>query len=785
MAAPMSSEMSTLSLDDYVVDYINSEFTDNIRTIFNAKTLYEETRAKKESLEKKVSLASSEVPSEIKKAIKNAQTISKQIKKVGENQETVRHDILDHLRVHKPMLDDLTVLTQQVEELEQYTKYLSIVAKVEDCSSQLQAALITESMGNAVEVFNSLTALYDSLEESQCKNLVQFTKETILFWNKLLKDKIAAEFEDVLKAMRWPLVASTIKAPIVANATEMKSRMQSLFKQLLQLVLPDTISIETQVSSPALLNIPGLKPLILPLQLMLKPLKKRFKYHFYGKKQTNSLDKPEWYFTQVLSWIRDHTDFLMINIQPLLKEAGHDNLNAKIELMRGLVILVMEKMVNDLPDLVYDEHFFSHMVDEALLFDRELRLTYNYPSTEPGCLHVLSSGDAIDKWLIIEKRFAIQKIEAMLSSPTAWQSQYRDIADVDELKVPECGESFMTLLLTITDRYKPLPDVTSKLRFLGLQLELLEDFRVRVVQVMQQETHNPVGSCFCAILNTVHYVGEVLQEWSETVFFIQLMYQKSTHSQRMKKEKQSKAKGDRPRSLSLNQSADSSKLSEDLDISSLPTLNTTVFDDINDLFESLKVDMLKNSVSYVFTDFQARSQPYRKDRWISLPSHKDLMITLGLSASACEMLLVLKDHLAVMEDLLSKPLFHKFWQRLAEKINKFILDEVILSNHFNEGGAAQLQFDMTRNVFPLFGEFTNKPETYFREVKEACTLLTLKTGSAILLKEVLYSALHEAKKDPNAKSTDPKSALHEVGIYKIPSSLAESILSRRTNLSVR
>ncbi len=63
-------------------------------------------------------------------------------------------------------------------------------------------------------------------------------------------------------------------------------------------------------------------------------------------------------------------------------------------------------------------------------------------------------------------------------------------------------------------------------------------------------------------------------------------------------------------------------------------------------------------------------------RWISLPSQKELVISLGLSASACEMLLVLKDHLAVMEDLLSKPLFHKFWQKLAERINKFILDEV-------------------------------------------------------------------------------------------------------------
>ena len=44
----------------------------------------------------------------------------------------------------------------------------------------------------------------------------------------------------------------------------------------------------------------------------------------------------------------------------------------------------------------------------------------------------------------------MEKVEGMLESPTAWESQYKDIADVDEVQVPECAESFMTLLYTIT-----------------------------------------------------------------------------------------------------------------------------------------------------------------------------------------------------------------------------------------------------------------------------------------------------------------------------------------------
>ena len=58
--------------------------------------------------------------------------------------------------------------------------------------------------------------------------------------------------------------------------------------------------------------------------------------------------------------------------------------------------------------------------------------------------------------------------------------------------------------------------------------------------------------------------------------------------------------------------------------------------------------------------------------------------------------------------------------------------QVILANHFNDGGAAQLNFDMTRNLFPLFGQYTQKPENYFKEYVHLCTL-------CILLSYIIYA----------------------------------------------
>ncbi|KAL8616926.1 hypothetical protein ACOMHN_041845 [Nucella lapillus] len=773
---------------EFMISFMNSNFDEDVRSLAKLPEICRIVKSHKNSIDSRLSIVSEEVPSEIQKAISKAQSVTNQIQQLGEERETLQHAMLDHVQHIKPMTDHLGKLTGEIQELEKHSKYLAFVARIEELSSEMQSCLLTESLQPALESFHALTALYAQLQDSQCRHLMAFMTETILFWNQILRDRVADEFEDVLKAMRWPMVPATLKAPPITNTAELTMRLGKLFKKLLHLQLPDSISLEKEPSHPLLRNIPGLRPLLLPLQLMVKPLKKRFKYHFYGKRQTNSLQKPEWYLTQVLTWVRDHWDFLDRNIQPLLDEADRTDVCAKTEFMRGLVMLAMEKLAQDLPQLLHDDVSFSHTVDEVLLFEHETHATHGYPYTLPGCLDLLTTPEPLSKWLAVEKKFAVEKVEGMMESPTAWESQYKDIADVDEVQVPECAESFMTLLHTITDRYKSLPDPVAKVQFVGLQLELLEDFRIRLVQVMKEAAHTPTSHPHTAVLNAIHYIAQVLRTWNEQVFFLQIQYYRSNHP-RLQRESEARSANSsntsglhRMLSASLSLSQTSDTLSSETE--ELGTVECTVFEDLIDLFESLMHDMLKNMVNYVFMGVQACCHAYRRDTWLVHPSHKDLMSSMGLSPSACEMLLVLKGHLGHVGDLLSRPLFTKFWQRLAARLNTFLLNEVILTNHFSEGGAFQLQFDMTRNLFPVFGEFTQKPEGYFRDVKEACTLLTLKTGSAILLKEVLYSALHEPSQDPNVKQTDPKAALHEVGVFALTPEQAETVLSLRANLSL-
>lgn len=62
----------------------------------------------------------------------------------------------------------------------------------------------------------------------------------------------------------------------------------------------------------------------------------------------------------------------------------------------------------------------------------------------------------------------------------------------------------------------------------------------------------------------------------------------------------------------------------------------------------------------------------------------------------------------------AKSEFYYFHERYLQlKIMSSL--QIILQCHFNEGGAAQLQFDLTKNLFTLFLEYTQKPENFFKE----------------------------------------------------------------------
>ncbi|XP_047551427.1 RAD50-interacting protein 1 isoform X2 [Lutra lutra] len=685
-------------LPSYMSAFIEKEVGSDLKSLKKLDKLLERMTENKMQLEEQVLTISSEIPKRIQSALKNAEESKQFLNQFLEQETHLFSSINSHLLTAQPWMEDLGAMISQIEEIERHLAYLKWISQIEELSDNIQQYLMTNNVPEAASILAYMAELDIKLQESSCTHLLTFMRATVKFWHKILKDKLT------------------------------KDELLTEPKQL-----------------PEKYCLPASPAIILPIQVMLMPLQKRFRYHFRGNRQTNVISKPEWYLAQVLMWIGNHSQFLDEKIQPILDKVG-PSVNARLEFSRGLMMLVLEKLAADIPCLLYDDSLFCHLVDEVLLFERELHSVYGYPDTFANCMHILSEETCFQRWLTVERKFALQKMDSMLSSEAAWVSQYKDITDVDEMKVPDCAETFMTLLLVITDRYKNLPTASRKLQFLELQKDLVDDFRIRLTQVMKEETRASLGFRYCAILNAVNYISTVLADWADNVFFLQLQQ------------------------AALEVFAENNTLSK-LQLGQLASMESSVFDDMINLLERLKHDMLTRQVDHVFREVKEAAKLYKKERWLSLPSQAEQAV-MSLSSSACPLLLTLRDRSLQLEQQLCFSLFKIFWQMLVEKLDVYIYQEIILANHFNEGGAAQLQFDMTRNLFPLFSHYCKRPENYFKHVKEACIVLNLNVGSALLLKDVLQSSSGQ----PQATA-----ALSEVGIYKLAQRDVEILLHLRTN----
>ena len=96
-----------------------------------------------------------------------------------------------------------------------------------------------------------------------------------------MKDTFAGEFEATLKKMQWP-------GKDLALGGKLEHEWIDGVKKLLELQEPELKARDSQTTD----NIKDEEPLVLlPLEVMAKPLELRFKYHFEGDRPTNKLDK--------------------------------------------------------------------------------------------------------------------------------------------------------------------------------------------------------------------------------------------------------------------------------------------------------------------------------------------------------------------------------------------------------------------------------------------------------------------------------------------------------------
>lgn len=76
----------------------------------------------------------------------------------------------------------------------------------------------------------------------------------------------------------------------------------------------------------------------------------------------------------------------------------------QLEFVRGLVQLAVEKLCSDIDEIVERDDQFSHLIDETLAFEQEVRDTLGYPSSYCSAITVITQAKYLTKWLAIEEQ---------------------------------------------------------------------------------------------------------------------------------------------------------------------------------------------------------------------------------------------------------------------------------------------------------------------------------------------------------------------------------------------
>lgn len=145
----------------------------------------------------------------------------------------------------------------------------------------------------SAELFNNLAKEWKSLASVQDDNrFKRYLKEIIIYWNKIIRDKVETIFVSILDDVNWGNLETNPTAESAPSSlpSEKLLRFKQYFSILLTLDLKP-LFYEEFYGNTDCINLFDTSYISLPLELMIVPFKKRFVYHFMTNQKTNQLSK--------------------------------------------------------------------------------------------------------------------------------------------------------------------------------------------------------------------------------------------------------------------------------------------------------------------------------------------------------------------------------------------------------------------------------------------------------------------------------------------------------------
>ncbi|KAI9707564.1 MAG: hypothetical protein M1836_000525 [Candelina mexicana] len=693
---------------------------------------------------------------------------------------------------------------EKLRRLEIAEGYVELLRDVDSLSSEARRDLKASpraALGPYVRLQKLTTALQAAqpAAEGAAPHLIDHVSKVTRELGLDIKNAFSGEFEATLSKLNWPS-----KDISVVGAVE--NDWQNGIQNLLELQRPE---LEARESEEAKSNIAARDPpALFPLEVMVKPLELRFRYHFDGDRATNRVDKPEYFLSHIIGLLDDYNDFLFQYLQPVLRDAFKgSNLalnplytDSTSALITSLLPMLRRKVFSLLPRVADQPQLLSHLIHELIRFDTDLREDWGYDGGQGTdgwkglTWEVLVIKDWFGRWLQVEKDFALSRYREIIDNPESGEIDY-DSTDPGTTKPTKAAIRVNDLLETITDRYKPLASFSQKLSFLlDIQIAIFDKFHerlhssleaylsmtssiARTVQGVSKEDQAGLQGVrgldrLCRVYGSAEYLEKAMSDWSDDIFFLELW-----------EELQDRAKARRntgrnvagPMTVEDVAERTSSSVGSHDDSGAL-------FDETAGAYKRLRIRSEGIIVDLLTHNNREALKPYsRINPWSSLSYEASSSSSISVTAELDGPLQQLSTYLSFLAGVLAPAPLRRISRQLSLSMQTYLWDNVLIRHTFSSSGVAQL----SRDLAAIWGVM----DRYLGEGQGEIGMKKLREGVGLLGLPVKVSGdedgrlgLWEVEKMMFRSNEGAREVLDKLGLTVLTESEARHVLERRVEL---
>lgn len=528
--------------------------------------------------------------------------------------------------------------------------------------------------------------------------------------------------------------------------------------------------------------------------------------------------------SHILDLINQNEGFFTSYFQPVLNKnslaAGQDLewnfYNALHAFINALLPMVRQKIDSFLPQIADHPQLLSHFVHELMKFDNDLREKWNYlpdPYEEGNwkgmTWEILTKQGWYDRWLEVEKEFALSRYKDIIDNPDSGPIDYDGI-ELTATKPTKAAIRVNDLLETITERYQPLASFGQKLRFLiDIQITIFDQFHERLQSALEaylaltstlgRTVQGADGQAsvegveglekLCRVFGSAEYLERKMEDWSNDVFFVELW---SELQDRVRQNRDGGRNVAGNMSIAEVASRTSPAVAGQDAVTQQPSPDGALFDETASAYRRLRLRSESIIISTLISNVNAALKPYsRVSTWATIPTPPTeggspfLLPTSDLAHA----IRTLSDQVKFLSRALGVAPIRRVCRQLLLSIQAYIWDNLLMRNKFSIAGAGQLFNDVCHicNVID---------STLGMERHAGGSLQTLrKLNDGLRLLQLDASLPENGKKDAELDlglwdvekrlfkdNESARSVLVELGAEGLTEAEARSVLERRVDI---